>query len=91
MSETITQKGDATISQKATQRMKLIEIEATEHDSASDAVQWLSCSGDDHAISIGDRYFTVKKAELDRLERLGIVPTTWHNHKGQLVSVPGRC
>jgi hypothetical protein len=67
-----------------------MQIEGTEHDSASDAVQWLSCSGDDHAISIGGRCFTVTSAELDRLERLGVVPTTWHDLRGQLVSVPGR-
>jgi hypothetical protein len=68
-----------------------LRINATECDSANDAITQLNFSGD-HAISLAGRFFVVTTAELDRLESLGIQPTKWHHHEdsGLLMSVPGR-
>lgn len=50
----------------------------------------LTISGD-HAISIGDRFFTVTEIEYQRLLEAGAKPTTWHHHERTplLISVPG--
>ncbi len=69
---------------------KTITIHGLEHTTAHDALVELNFSGD-HAISLGGRYFTIGQAEMDRLQTLGIQPTTWHHHPaaGRIVSVPG--
>jgi hypothetical protein len=68
----------------------MMVLEATEHASPAEALQHLDAAGHDHAISIGGRCFTCSTREFQRLEEAGFQPTTWHNHDGQIVSVPGR-
>lgn len=74
-------------------KTRTLNLNATEHATAHEAVQHLSTSGDDHAISIGARFFTVTAAELDRIYGLGVSPTAWFHHRptGRIMSVPGRC
>ena len=71
--------------------MQTITFQGKEHPSANDAVVELNFSGD-HAISVGGRFFTLTDAEYQRLQGLGIQPTTWHHHErsGLLLSVPGK-
>jgi hypothetical protein len=71
--------------------MRTITFQATEHDSAHDALVELNFSGD-RAISIGGRYFTVTEAEYERIQEMGIQPTTWHHHEPtcRIMSVPGK-
>ena len=71
--------------------MRTIEIHGQEHPTATDAITELNFT-DDHAISLGGRYFTVSNAELRRLEAAGIEPTLWHIFEptGRLMSVPGK-
>ena len=69
----------------------VIEIRAAEHPNAHEAIQHLCVSGDDHAISIGGRFFTVTDEEYRRIQtEFGIQPTTWRDHHGKIMSVPGR-
>lgn len=74
-------------------KTRTLHLNATEHATASEAIQHLGASGDDHAISIGPRFFTVTAAELERIQLAGVQPTTWHHHRptGRIMSVPGRC
>jgi len=68
-----------------------ITFRGTRHANAHEAIQHLSVSADDRAISIGGRFFTVTRDEYDRIQcEYGIQPTTWHDHHGQIISVPGR-
>jgi hypothetical protein len=71
--------------------MRTIEIHATEHPSASDALTELNFSGE-VAFTLGGRHFTATSAELDRIERLGIQPTirTWNHACRRCMSVPGK-
>ena len=63
-------------------------IRGTRHHSAHEAVQHLSVSGDDHAISVGGMYLTVPQAEAERLEASGIPFTYLFDRDGRIVSVP---
>ena len=67
-----------------------MEIIATEHGNADETVQHLSVSKHDVAFSIGGRFFTATAQEFERIGRAGVQPTTWHDLRGRLVSVPGR-
>jgi hypothetical protein len=70
---------------------RTLTIHGQEHATAHDALVELNFSGD-YAISLGGRYFTITRAEWERLQLLGIQPTTFHHHEatGRMISVPGR-
>jgi len=75
--------------------MRTIQIRGQEHPTVHDALMELNFTGD-HAISIGNRFFTVDDDEFRRLqEEEGITPTTHHlverDGREILVSVPGNC
>jgi len=65
-----------------------ITIRGTRHRSAHEAIQHLSVSGDDHAISVGGTYLTVAKTEAQRLEASGIPFAYLFDRDGQIVTVP---
>jgi len=65
-----------------------ITIRGTRHRSAHEAVQHLSVSGDDHAISVGGMYLTVAKAEAERLEAAGIPFAYLFDRDGRIMTVP---
>jgi len=65
-----------------------ITIRGTRQKSANEAVQHLSVSGDDHAISVGGMYLTVAKAEAERLEAAGIPFAYLFDRDGQIMTVP---
>ena len=65
-----------------------ITIRGTRHRSAHEAIQHLSVSGDDHAISVGGMYLSVKKAEAERLEASGIPFAYQFARDGQIMTVP---
>jgi len=75
---------------------RTIQICGQEHPTVHDALMELNFTGD-HAISIGNRFFTIDDDELCRLqEEEGIVPTSHHlverrDGREVLVSVPGTC
>jgi hypothetical protein len=70
---------------------RTITIHGQEHATAHDALVELNFS-DDHAIALGGRYFTIGHAEMERLQALGLQPTTFHHHaaSGRILSVPGK-
>ncbi len=70
--------------------MRTIEFHGQEHKTAHDALVELNFSGD-HAITMGNRYFTITDDEMHRLQNAGIQPTTLHHHEPTLriISVPG--
>ena len=43
-------------------------IQATKHDTAHEAIQHLSVSGDDHAVLIGSEAFSVPQATVDAMD-----------------------
>ena len=67
-------------------------VHGVEHPNASEAIQHVDCGPEGHevAVSIGNRYFSITKAEFGRLQEAGVDMTTWHDRHGMLVSVPGR-
>ena len=65
-----------------------ITIRGTRHRSAHEAIQHLSVSGDDHAISVGGTYLTVAKNEAQRLEASGIPFAYLFDRDGQIMTVP---
>ena len=65
-----------------------ITIRGTRHRSAHEAIQHLSVSREDHAISVGGMYLTVTKAEAERLEASGIPFAYLFDRDGQVVTVP---
>ena len=65
-----------------------ITIRGTRHQSAHEAIQHLSVSGDDHAISVGEMYLTIKKTEAERLETSGIPFAYLVDHQGTIMTVP---
>jgi hypothetical protein len=71
--------------------MRQITVKGEEHRTPSEAVQHLSVSRHDVALSLGGRYFSVTRAEYERIEALGVQPTTWFDYHGRLTSVPGKC
>jgi hypothetical protein len=70
---------------------RTITIHGQEHATAHDALVELNFSGD-HAVALGGRYFTISRAEMERLQALGLLPTTFHHHapSGRILSVPGK-
>jgi hypothetical protein len=71
--------------------MRTIRMEATEHSTINDALTELDFSGG-VAFTLAGRHFTAARAELDRIERIGIQPTiwTWNQASRRFMSVPGR-
>ena len=67
-----------------------ITFEATEHRNAHEALQHLDVSGDDHAILVGGKFFTLKKAEAEKIEAAGIEFAYIFNHvpTGRIMTVP---
>jgi hypothetical protein len=68
-----------------------IKVDGTEHKTHHQALVELNFSGD-VAISIGGRIFTVTRNELNRIEGLGVQPTSYYTHKktGKIISIPGK-
>jgi hypothetical protein len=65
-----------------------ITIRATEHPTAHQAIQHLEVSGDDHAILVGDKNLTAKRAEVDRLAEAGIEFAYLVDHQGKIMTIP---
>ena len=65
-----------------------ITIRGTRHANAHEAIQHLSVSGDDYAISVGGMYLTVTKAEAQRLEASQIPFAYLFDRDGRIMSVP---
>ncbi len=65
-----------------------ITIRGTRHPNAHEAIQHLSVSGDDYAISVGGMYLTVKKAEAERLEASGIPFAYLFDRDGRIMTIP---
>jgi len=65
-----------------------ITIRGTRHPNAHEAIQHLSVSGDDYAISVGGMYLTVKKAEAERLEASGIPFAYLVDRDGRIMTIP---
>ena len=65
-----------------------VTIQATEHQSAHEAIQHLDVSGDDHAILVSDKYLTAKQAEVDRLAEAGIEFAYLVDHYGKIMTIP---
>jgi len=63
-------------------------IRGTRHRNAHEAIQYLSVSGHDHAISVDGTYLTVAKAEADRLETSGIPFAYLFDRVGRIMTVP---
>lgn len=70
---------------------RTITVHGQEHATAHDALVELNFSGD-HAVALGGRYFTISRAEMERLQAMGLQPTTFHHHaaSGRILSVPGK-
>jgi len=65
-----------------------ITIRGTRHQNAHEAIQHLSVSNDDHAISVAGMYLTVAKAEAERLEASGMPFAYLYDRDGRIVTVP---
>ena len=65
-----------------------ITICGTRHRTCHEAIQHLSVSGDDHAISVGGMYLTVSKAEAQRLEAAGIPFAYLVDRDGTIMTIP---
>lgn len=65
-----------------------ITIRGTRHQNAHEAIQHLSVSSDDHAISVGGMYLTVAQAEAERLEASGIPFAYLFDRDGRIMTVP---
>jgi hypothetical protein len=65
-----------------------ITIRATEHRSAHEAIQHLAVSGDDHAVLVGNKYLTLKQAEVERIAAAGIEFAYLFDHHGRIMTVP---
>ncbi len=67
-----------------------IKLQATEHRSAHEALQHLEVSGDDRAISVGDKYLTLSQAEADRLAAMGVEFAYLIHHRptGRIMTIP---
>lgn len=69
---------------------KEITIQATEHDSAHEAIQYLDVSADDCAVLLGGKYLTMPQADADKLESLGakFACLVWHEPTGRIMTIP---
>ena len=65
-----------------------ITVRGTHHQNAHEAIQHLSVSSDDYAISVGGIYLTVAKAEAQRLEASGIPFAYLFDRDGRIMTVP---
>jgi len=65
-----------------------ITIRATEHQSAHEAIQHLDVSGDDHAILVGRKYLTTKRAEVEKIAAAGIEFAYLVDHHGKIMTIP---
>ena len=65
-----------------------ITIRGTRHRTCHEAIQHLSVSGDDHAVSVGGMYLTVTKAEAERLEASKIPFAYLSDRDGRIMAVP---
>ncbi len=65
-----------------------ITIRRTRHPNAHEAIQHLSVSGDDYAISVGGMHLTVKKAEAERLEASGIPFAYLFDRDRRIMTIP---
>jgi hypothetical protein len=67
-----------------------ITIQAVEHDSAIEAIQYLDVSNHDRAVLLGDKYLTMTQAEAERLEASGAEFAYIHYHEptGRIMTVP---
>jgi len=65
-----------------------ITLQATEHQSAHEAIQHLDVSGDDHAILVDNKYLSAKQAEVDRLATAGIEFAYLVDHDGKIMTIP---
>ena len=65
-----------------------ITIRGTRHQNAHEAIQHLSVSGDDYAISVGGMYLTIAKAEAQRLEASSIPFAYLFDRDGRIMTVP---
>lgn len=67
-----------------------IEVRLTEHPTAHEAIQHLSCSGDDRAITMGGRFYSLTQADAEKLEWLGAAFAYLFDRDGQIVTVPAK-
>ena len=65
-----------------------ITIRATEHPSAHEAIQHLNVSGDDHTILVGNKYLTLKQAEVNRIVAAGVEFAYLVSHHGKIMTIP---
>jgi len=65
-----------------------ITIRATEHPSTHEAIQHLEVSGDDHAILVGNKYLTLKQAEVERIAAAGVEFAYLIDHQGKIMTIP---
>jgi len=65
-----------------------ITIRGTRHQNAHEAIQHLSVSSDNYAISVGGMYLTITKAEAERLEASGIPFAYLFDRDGRIMTVP---
>ena len=65
-----------------------ITIHGTRHRTCHEAIQHLSVSGDDDAISVGGMYLTVAKAEAQWLEAEGIPFAYLVDRDGTIMTIP---
>ena len=65
-----------------------ITIRGTRHPNAHEAIQHLSVSGDDRAITVGGMYLTVTKAEAERLEAAGMPFAYLFDRDGRIITIP---
>lgn len=52
--------------------MKTITFRAIEFESADEAIQWTYASGRGEAVYVGGKYYTMEKAEAERLAAAGV-------------------
>lgn len=77
-------------------KTRQITIQATEHRSAAEALQYLDASGDERAIMIGAdggrsvKYLTLTRAEAEQLEMAGIefAYLSYHEPTGRIMTIP---
>ena len=65
-----------------------VTIRATDHRNAHEAIQHLDVSGDDHAILVGQKYLTLKQAEVERIAAAGIEFAYLVDRDGTIMTIP---
>ena len=65
-----------------------ITIRTTEHRTAHQALQHLDVSGDDHAILVGDKCLTLKRAEAERIAAAGFEFAYLVERDGKIMTIP---